>query len=63
MRGLIIVVAANALAILACLGLGGCGTIPCAPNTCTADQLSAEDRLPPIPVDLGPYRDGKVTVE
>lgn len=29
--------------------------IPCAPNTCTQEQLEEEEKLPPIPVEMPTY--------
>lgn len=36
--------------------------LPCAANLCTVAQWEAEERLPPIAVDLGPHRVGRVSV-
>lgn len=36
--------------------------LPCELNLCTAEQWAEQDRLPTIPVDLGPHLAGRVVV-
>jgi len=47
-------------ALLTWSAAGFAKPLPC-DDLCTADQL-ADEELPVIPVDLGPRRDGAVTV-
>lgn len=47
-------------ALLAIAAFGKGEPIPCAPQTCTAEQIAEQDPLPPVTVDMGPHRDGKV---
>ena len=49
-------------ALLTWAAAGHAKALPC-DTLCTADQLAADERLSPVPVDLGPRRDGTVTVE
>lgn len=49
-------------ALLAWSAAGHAKPLPC-DALCTPAQAAADDRAPPVTVDLGPHRVGRVTVE